>query len=273
MTQPTQTTRDIRANFREGRLPDIPVYLINLDGSDERLHESTRQLYAAGIVFERVPAFDGRQLLIEEFPDYDAKGALRYMGRPLRGGEIGCYLSHIDCARRFLETDAPTCVVLEDDVELRDSFASGIEAILGWLHQGGDNWDVINIGAKRIKIHTRRSGFEVSASHCELSQAHYFPTTTTGLIWSRPGARAFLQAHKRIFAPVDIYLRHWQARRNRGWAVMPGLVTTTGADSVIAPSASPRREADGRHLLYGFFKQRRVIVNKVLAYFHKWDVT
>ena len=80
----------------------VAVYLINLDGSDDRLREASGQLESAGVTFERVAAFDGRGLRIEEFPDYDAKGARSYMGRPLRGGEIGCYLSHLECACRFL---------------------------------------------------------------------------------------------------------------------------------------------------------------------------
>ena len=201
-----------------------PVYLINLDGSDERLKSATLQLNNAGLKFQRIPAFDGRQLRIEEFPDYDAKAAVSYMGRPLRGGEIGCYLSHLDCARRFLQTDAEICLVLEDDMKLQPGFSAGLQAVITWLTQNGEEWDIVNIGANRHKIYTPLHDFKAGGDHHALTHAHYFPMTTTGLIWSRAGASAFLKEHRRIFAPVDNYMRFWQTRRNRGWAVWPALV-------------------------------------------------
>ena len=247
----------------------VAVYLINLDGSDDRLREASGQLESAGVTFERVAAFDGRGLRIEEFPDYDAKGARTYMGRPLRGGEIGCYLSHLECARRFLESDAPVCIVLEDDMKLQEGFAEGVEAVLGWLARSGEDWDIVNIGANRHKIYSRMFGFDAGGRHHQLTHAHYFPMTTTGLIWSRTGADAFLREHHRIFAPVDNYMRHWQTRRNRGWAVWPALVTTTGVDSVITPATGPRRQVGDRHPLYGLIKQRRLMLDKLIAWYHK----
>ena len=248
---------------------DFSVYLINLDGSDERLRQASAQLDAAGIAFQRIPAFDGRKLRVEEFPDYDAKGARSYMGRPLRGGEIGCYLSHLDCARRFLDSDAQVCLVLEDDMKLHEGFGVGVEAVLDWLARSGEDWDIVNIGANRHKIYSPMFGFDAGGRHYELTHAHYFPMTTTGLIWSRAGASAFLREHDRIFAPVDNYMRHWQTRRNRGWAVWPALVATTGADSVITPRAGPRRQTGDRHPLYGYIKQRRLMVDKWIAWRNK----
>lgn len=270
MTQYTRDPDEPAGETERAKLSNLPVYLINLDGSDDRLAEARRQLDIAGVPFERVPAFDGRELRIEEFPDYAPESAMSYMGRPLRGGEIGCYLSHIDCARRFLDTSAPACVVLEDDMKLRAGFPEGTEAVIDWLQQNDPSWEVVNIGANSLKIHTPALRFGPGDRPYQLSRAHYFPTTTTGLIWSRAGASALIQQHERIFAPVDLYLRHWQTRRNRGWAVLPGLVTTTGVDSVIAPGISPRREAGDRHILYGLIKQRRVWLNKIEAYRNRW---
>ena len=59
------------------------TYLINLDGSDERLSSARVQLEQQGITFTRVSAFDGRGLNLAEVSDYDEAHALRYMGRKL----------------------------------------------------------------------------------------------------------------------------------------------------------------------------------------------
>lgn len=248
---------------------DLPVFLINLDGSDDRLKEASAQLESAGVPFKRVPAFDGRALQPDEFPDYDRVGAMRYMGQPLRGGEIGCYLSHLDCARRFLETGSPACLVLEDDMKLQPDFIEAVGAILDWFSRSGTEWDVVNIGSKRNKIYTPMFDFHSGAQERHLIHAHYFPMTTTGLIWSRAGASQFLQDHRQIFAPVDIYMRHWQIRRNRGWSVQPPLVTTTGVDSEIGG----RRLVGQRHRLYGLIKQRRLMQNKWIAWRNKQNRT
>ncbi|WP_287886390.1 MULTISPECIES: glycosyltransferase family 25 protein [Paracoccus] len=246
----------------------IPVYLINLDGSDERLRSATRQLDEAGIAFERVPAFDGRALQVDEFPDYDPAGAMAYMGRPLRGGEIGCYLSHLDCARRFLDSGAEYGVVFEDDMQLKPGFAEGLRILSDWLDRHDRDWDLINIGAGQHKIFTPVMGFEVAGRHHELTRAHYFPMTATGLIWSRQGAETFVSTHRRITAGVDNHFRHWLTRSDRGLAVWPPLVTTTGVESQIEDGKG-KRSATGRHPLYGLIKQRRQLVNKLIAWRHK----
>ena len=250
-------------------MSDLPVYLINLDGSDDRLRAARAQLDAAGIAFQRVPAFDGRALRVEDFPDYDPRTALAYMGRPLRGGEIGCYLSHLDCARRFLASGAAHAVVLEDDMRLEPGFAEGVAQALDWLGRHPLDWDLTHLSPNRHKIFTRLHDFTAAGRPHGLTRAHYFPMTTTALLWSRPGAQAFVDGHRSIWAPVDNYFRHWQARADRGLAIWPPLVTTTGAESEIADGGANRRSVAGRSRLYGLAKQRRLMVDKLIALRHK----
>lgn len=247
---------------------DMPVYLINLDGSDQRLRHATAQLESEGIAFERVAAFDGRALRIDQFPDYDGKAAMAYMGRPLRGGEIGCYLSHLDCARRFLASGARIGLVLEDDMQLVPGFGAGLARMMEWLERGSVQWDVINIGADRLKYITPLSSFEAGGRRFTLVRAHYFPMTTTGILWSRPGAQRFLSQHQAIYAPVDNALREWQCIEDRGLSVMPPLVTTTGAISDI-DGGQAKRKLEGRSAFYGWRKQKRVWRNKLRAFRHQ----
>ena len=244
-----------------------PIWIINLDGSDARLAQAARQLDAAGLPFERLPAFDGRGLSVGEFPDYDPERALAYMGRPLRGGEIGCYLSHLEAARRIATGAAPIGIVLEDDMALSPAAGEVLRELVSWAAPRASEWDLINLGPNKHKIYTPLASIGGGAR--SVTRAHYFPMTTTGLVWSRAGAQAFVAAHETIFAPVDNFFRFWLTRTDRGLAVWPPLVRTTGAESQI--DAAPRaRSREGRHPLYGLIKQRRLMADKLLALRHKY---
>lgn len=246
----------------------LPIFLINLDGSDERLSAATAQLDAAGLTFERLPAFDGRKLRVDEFPDYDAKAAIRYLGRPMRGGEIGCYLSHLRAAKRIVDSGVPFGIVLEDDMCLPPGAAQTLQSLLAWLEANPIDWHLINLGPNKHKISTPLARFETANGCHTVTRAHYFPITTTGLLWNRAGAQAFVAGHESIFAPVDNYFRHWLTRSDRGLAVWPPLITTTGAESEIT-SGPVKRSIEDRHPLYGFRKQKRLLIDKALAVWHK----
>ena len=244
---------------------NITTYLINLDGSDQRLKQASEQLNRLNIPFTRVPAFDGRQLDLQSVPEYDQTHAIGYMGRILNGGELGCYFSHLDCARRFLATDAQYAIVLEDDMQLSANTSDVIAQTLAWLEQQKMDWYLLHIGANKRKIYTTLT----TISDRELMRAHYFPMTTTGLVWSRQGAQAFINEHSTIFAPVDNYLRWWLTKNNKGLSIWPPLVTTTGAQSEI-DGRTAKRKSGGRSKMYGITKQRRLWSDKFVALFHKY---
>ncbi len=246
----------------------IATYLINLDGSDERLSAISAALQKHGIAFERVPAVDGRQFDVQALDCYQEQEALSYMGRQLVGGEIGCYLSHLECAKRFLASDSDALVVIEDDMQVDINFLPIIENALRWLAQQHPHWEVINYGNQKMKIATPLHSVKEEGQTFALCHAHYFPMTTTGIVWSRSGAQAFVDASGQIFAPVDNFLRHWQTRRNRGYCFAPPLVTTTGSESEI--DTGSKRKAHRREWYYYFSKQRRLWVDKFLAAHHKY---
>ena len=54
----------------------VVTYLINLDGSDQRLASATEQLQQANWEFTRFPAYDGRGKALSEFKNYD--DAIKY---------------------------------------------------------------------------------------------------------------------------------------------------------------------------------------------------
>lgn len=117
----------------------LNTYLINLDRATERLRRMEEKLAAAGLPFERVPAVDGSTLTFPH-PQFDAWSYRHLHGRRVIPAEVGCYLSHVECARRLLASEASHALILEDDV----SFAPDFLPVLRAAMQDG-SWDILRL--------------------------------------------------------------------------------------------------------------------------------
>ncbi len=245
--------------------PNIIFYVINLDGSDERLANVTKTLGGQGIDFVRISAFDGRRAEPTSFSEYSENKALNYMGRKLTGGELGCYFSHLNCAKAFLASDAEFAVVLEDDMNPSADLANKINELIVGLQD--KPWHLINIGANKRKIFTPLFDIKGADQTHQVSHAHYFPMTTTGVVWNREGAQAFVEQGLPIYAPVDNFFRDWLTQSNLGMAVYPPLVVARDVASDIDSGA--KRKNNNRSSNYGLLKQKRLWKDKLIAMKHK----
>jgi glycosyl transferase family 25 len=91
----------------------LPIYVINLESSADRLAFLKRQFDRLGMTFERMPAVDGRTLAKETYERYAYQ-----WGRPISPSEVSCLLSHSLCWQRA--ADGNGAVVMEDDQVLAD---------------------------------------------------------------------------------------------------------------------------------------------------------
>lgn len=232
--------------------------LINLHDATDRYSAAEEMLAREGVEFERIEAVDGRGKPTSMFPQYDALRALRFYGRELTSGEIGCYLSHLQCVERFLQSNETYCLVLEDDMSAPENLAPILDQLVSSLenHDGLD-WDVINLGKAARKF---RTSLGVVDGY-QLFHAHYFPVTTTALLWSRRGAQAFWDTRGAIFAPVDHYLRRFCCLRGTGLCLDPPLIVPTGVESMI--------DAEGITAATQTSQKARKRMDKTLAYFWK----
>lgn len=248
-------------------MEQIATFLINLDSSTERLASATAQLDDAKIGFTRVSAFDGRSLDPLSRPEYDEARALSWFGRKLSGGELGCYFSHVDVARRFLETDLEFGLALEDDLSLCEGGAPLLNAVLDHLRSPRvSNWHMVNLGRPVKRMFTPILSLGAASDiefQTELCRAHYFPDTTTAILWSRAGAQAFVDAAYPIFMPVDHFLRYWGVRTDGGLGLTRVPFTPTGAESDINTAKRPKDVRRAR--FYQLRKQRRLWCNKLGA--------
>ncbi len=110
-------------------LPDIPIYVVNLDRSPERLQSIARQLAQIGLSFRRIAGVDGKTSDLERelfsgrasLPDVSKKSLTRE--------EIGCHLSHLKTFDEILASGASSAIILEDDLIISPSFRSAAFAL------------------------------------------------------------------------------------------------------------------------------------------------
>lgn len=242
----------------------VPCFIINLEGSTQRFAHSERVLRDCGLDPVRLEAVDGRVMDINSISAYDRQRAVRYMGRTISPGEIGCYLSHIRFLETFLDTDAKMGLVFEDDINPGTDPAGQLDEIMGFL-EGRHDWHVMHLGAHRLKF---TSTFGGNAPPTIL-RAHYFPMLTHALLWNRAGAEAYLKAAAEIFCPADNMMRYVFTRSDMGLATTRPLFEAGAFESEISALSGGNRARQGRNWLYGWRKQRRLMVDKVLAARHR----
>ncbi|MEC5210531.1 glycosyl transferase family 25 [Psychrobacter sp. PL15] len=247
----------------------VITYLINLDGSDERLNSATQQLDQIDWPFERFAAYDGRGMALSDFNNYNDWQTKENLGRSLLNSEIGCYLSHYNCVQQFLKTDADFLIVLEDDMKISSDFKTLVDELLKFLYIHHDiDWYLINIAAKKKKMAKNIT----TINNHTLWHAYYFPVLGLGLIWSRKGAEEFVEKGKDITMPVDVFFQRWLSGNGKGLGIWPALVTATGSESDIWNSgANPdvsRKDKEDRVLSYSLKKKKRMWQDKISAAKH-----
>lgn len=118
----------------------INTYLINLDRAELRRFRMERLLTEMGMEFERVAAVDGVGIALP-CRDFDARSYKRRHGRRPNHFEIGCYLSHVECARKFLASNGELALILEDDLDFDEDFIDVLVAAL----DRRDSWDILRL--------------------------------------------------------------------------------------------------------------------------------
>lgn len=118
----------------------LSTYLINLDRSPERRLRMEARLTSTGLDFERISAVDGRTLYLP-IPAFDEHGYRLRHGRRSNPFEIGCYLSHVACAQRMLESGAAHALILEDDL----TFDADLIEVLDAALDSHRDWDILRL--------------------------------------------------------------------------------------------------------------------------------
>lgn len=215
------------------------------------------------MAFTRVAAIDGRHRSAGSFPQYQKKRAVGFLGRELLSGEVACSLSHLECVKRFLASGERYALVLEDDSAMEVGFAARVAEIIDVLEQDPSlDWHVVHLSSPALKLSTPLAGIgDFSIRH-----AHYFPMRTTAILWSRAGARAFVNLPPVIFAPIDLFFRYWMTRTGKGLAISPALaLDRLGVSEIDSQNGALTRHGGYRGIAFFLRKQRRIGLGKLVA--------
>lgn len=116
------------------------TYVINMDGATDRMAHMAAELARVGIPFMRQPGVVGMQL---PYPNENfSTWSYKYLhGRAWAPRELGCYLSHIECLRNFLRTDAQYALILEDDVRI----TGDLKAVIAQAMDFSADWNMLRL--------------------------------------------------------------------------------------------------------------------------------
>ena len=191
------------------------IYVINLDRDTERMASTHDNLTRLGLGYKRLPAVMGKDVSdwenLIDMPAYVWRNRLDVP----RAGEVGCYLSHLKAMKTFLQTNAPWCVILEDDVEVLPACAEVLRSLAE-----KDDWDL-------VKLFNFHSGMPVKKR--ELTGGHHLvvhltrTTSSAAYVMNRRAAETLLKSMRPITEQVDHALdRPWETGlRTRGIRPMP----------------------------------------------------
>ncbi|WP_320196396.1 glycosyltransferase family 25 protein [Agrobacterium rosae] len=118
----------------------LDVYLINLAGAEKRRDAMLSKISALGLPVQRIEATDGRKLTFP-IPEFCELSYKLLHGRRTSPPEVGCYLSHVECARTFLQGDSDFALILEDDVSFEEDFVKTIDDAISHA----TDWDILRL--------------------------------------------------------------------------------------------------------------------------------
>lgn len=223
---------------------DLPVFLINLDRSQDRLAAFDAQARGIGLGYERFAAVNGRSGLPEPLRDEFARSDR------LSNGEVGCYASHLSIARAVVQRDCSAAVVLEDDAVLVPDF---LTCALQAIQSSPGGWDIIHFSTDY-----KRPAYRIASLDCgrQLVRHSRLPANTAAYAISRSGARKLGRPGARSI-PIDMEFRYAWLRQLDIYGVYPAPVsqrpsarsTIDGAEPAPASQPTARRRHQKPDLL------------------------
>ena len=217
----------------------LVCWVINLDRAPERLLRIRSQLDALALPWRRLAAVDAQAFTLEQRAALDEAGYRRKHGMSPVGGELGCYLSHVEVMRRFVAMDpavAKFALVLEDDVLLTPS----LPTVLQGLVANAPQWDMVKLSA--VHSGTPVPVLELAPGH-QLAVMLTRCTGSSAYLINRRAAESYLAGLLPMSLPYDhVFDQGWRF----GLKVRLVMPTPCGHDeqiasTIVAPPGTTRK--------------------------------
>lgn len=218
-------------------MDELLTLVINLDRAPERLARITGQLQTLGLAFERLPAVDARAFTPEQQAALDVPAYRRKHGMEPLGGELGCYLSHVEAMRRLLASPARFALVLEDDVLVTER----LPAALRGLMQHAARWDMVKLSA--VHSGTPQPVLEVApGQHLAVMLSRC--TGSSAYLINRRAAEAYARGLLPMSLPYDhVFDQGWRfGLKVRLLTPTPCIHDEDTASTIGTPASAPSRK-------------------------------
>ncbi|CAB3226126.1 unnamed protein product [Arctia plantaginis] len=163
------------------------IYMINLERRTERRKLMEMSFKELGMDVTHFSAVDGKRLDMKNLkersitlmPNYEDP----YHKRPMKAGEVGCFLSHYYIWETIVEEQIPITLILEDDIQFVPYFRNRFLQLLREIEEL--DWDLVYIGRKILMDDKE----EFVTAHTTKPLYSYW---TLGYLISERGARKLL---------------------------------------------------------------------------------
>lgn len=214
------------------------IFMINLKRRPERKIKMELTLKEMGIEYTYFEAVDGKTLNDEIISQKGIKFMVGYEDpyhkRPMKMGEIGCFLSHYMIWQQMIERNLKEVLILEDDIKFEPYFTERAEEVMYEARTMG-GYDLIYFGRKRLQ--EDEEAIRTSKNFVKVSYTYW----TLGYAITLEGVKKLLAADplKRLipvdeFLPImfnqhpnDTWKSNFENRNLIAWSVNPLLLFPT----------------------------------------------
>uniref|UniRef100_A0A0N5A8V0 Glycosyltransferase 25 family member n=1 Tax=Syphacia muris TaxID=451379 RepID=A0A0N5A8V0_9BILA len=169
---------------------ETDLTLLKLFGFDYQLWEATD-----GKNLENEPLFNEIKLL-DNYED-------PYFKRPMKAGEVGCFLSHYRIWKDVILNNYSRIIVFEDDLRFSITGINRLSELIEDLDSQHFQWDFVYLGRKKLAGDNEK-WFFIGIRHLSTVSYSYW---TIGYMLSYSGAQKLLQNNPlKKLLPVDEYI-------------------------------------------------------------------
>lgn len=228
----------------------VPVFVLTLDGSEQRRASLEARLKQLSIAYRLWYGIDGRKGLPAEYEVLiDRPGAAEILNKALGNAEIACALSHRAIYAEIVSQSIPWAVVLEDDAVIGPAFRDFVD------------------GTKRfdfdLLLLCHRLGYglwwrpRVLAGGGKCYRVAISPCSTVGYAISMSGAAELLRASTPLRGVAD-----WPAdiSRMNTWAALPCIVghvdEAPGGSTIGHDRTVPAKRGWSRNFTRTYWRRR-----------------
>jgi glycosyl transferase family 25 len=167
------------------KIHNLPIWLINLERSKDRLEFQEQQFKEHNLTFSRYDAVNGREDLSKHLEGLK----LSHEWPKMSNGQKGCALTHISILKKMVAENIPAVFVMEDDVVLCGDFCNEFEK---FFHNDDLKYDIIYVGNQKRENEIKQLVNQNMIRLCR-------PTFCThGLIYTLQGAKNILSLVNKV---------------------------------------------------------------------------